>query len=294
MGWRDDGEVFVKRKNKIALAVGAVAALAACSGANIILEARTFAIGTWSCKVNNVTLTVGVKENGTALLRAPSGYEIPHTWKLVGTKLTIKGPKTARVSADFDLGKLDDGKISHTDTSKSETDNLIGGKDGSVSNVFWDFDEKIVSFEAESVAGVPSGTVYCRKVSDVGVLKPLPSTTTMPLPPALNSLKSVGAAIFYNATHDDHTPITSSIASWKKAFRDLPTTPLTEPLMKGLEITVVDEYGWTPVFKDGKVVDVEFKSIPTMFELTGENVAVCMKISEESRPLSLFDGACLS
>lgn len=289
----------MKRKNMIALAVAAVVAMAACGGVNLILKAREFAIGTWSCKVNGVTLAVGVKDNGTAVLRAPSGFEIPLTWKLEGTKLSVKGPKSkgpkgGRVSADFELDALDDGKISHTDTSEKGAGDLIGGKAGSVSNVTWDFDEKIVSFEAEGVPGVPTSTVYCHKTSGLVTLKPLPTTTTTEAPPGLNSLKDIGAALFWSATHDAKGPISPSIETWKQAFRELASTPSSAAFPKDLLVSVVDEFGWTPVFKNEKAVGADLKSVPTMIELAGAQVAVCMTTPEGSRPLSILDGACLS
>jgi hypothetical protein len=114
---------------------------------------------------------VGVKPDGTALYRGGSDTVYQLTWSLEGGQLRLSGPAGSDSSADIGIADLENGAISHTDTS-GEDGRFIGGEPGTLSNVKWDFEKRTVSFQSQADSFTPGDVVECRKTSDVVDLKP--------------------------------------------------------------------------------------------------------------------------
>ena len=166
----------LRNKKLLAAGVTSLAVLAACgSAASFLNKAQDFAMGTWECSSYDRPFTVGVKSDGTALLKGSEAvYKL--TWSLEGGKLTLNGPKGSDSSADIGVSDLENGMISHTDTS-GEDGRFIGGEDGALSNVKWDFEKRTVSFQsqADGGEGVLGDVTSCNKTSDTVTLTETPN-----------------------------------------------------------------------------------------------------------------------
>jgi hypothetical protein len=166
----------LRTKKLLASGVASLAVLAACGGAaSFLSKAQDFAMGTWECSSYGQPFTVGVKSDGTALFKgSETVYKL--TWSLEGGKLTLNGPQGSDSSAAIGVSDLESGAISHTDTS-GEDGRFIGGEDGALSNVKWDFEKRTVSFQskADGAAGVLGEVVSCNKTSDTVTLTETPN-----------------------------------------------------------------------------------------------------------------------
>jgi hypothetical protein len=165
-------------RNKMLLAAGvtSLAVLAACgSTASFLNKAQDFAMGTWECSSYGEPFTVGVKADGTALYKGGSANVYLLRWSLEGGKLSLNGPMGSDASADIGVSGLENGTISHTDTS-GEDGMFIGGEDGAMSNVKWDFEKRTVSFQsqADGGEGILGDVVSCNKTSDTVTLTETP------------------------------------------------------------------------------------------------------------------------
>lgn len=158
-------------KTKISV-LAAISLLAACSATAVSFmeRAQDFAMGTWTCSAYG-PFVVGVKPDGTALFQGESDTVYQLTWSLEGGELRLNGPAGSDSSADIGIADLENGAISHTDTS-GDDGTFIGGEPGTLSNVKWDFEKRTVSFQSQADSFTPGDVVECRKTSDVVDLKP--------------------------------------------------------------------------------------------------------------------------
>ena len=157
----------LSKKRSAALAVSSLSLLAACAGAASFMDrAYDFAMGTWECSTDTQPFTVGVNPDGTALYQGGSENVYQLTWNLEGGKLTLNSPAGSNQSADVNVADLENGTLTHTDTSAEGEGAFIGGEPGTVSNVKWDFEKRTVSFQSQADSVTPGDVVSCNKTSD--------------------------------------------------------------------------------------------------------------------------------
>jgi hypothetical protein len=149
---------ILSKKRSAALAVSSLSLLAACAGAASFMDR--------ACSTDTQPFTVGVNPDGTALYQGGSENVYQLTWNLEGGKLTLNSPAGSNQSADVNVADLENGTLTHTDTSAEGEGAFIGGEPGTVSNVKWDFEKRTVSFQSQADSVTPGDVVSCNKTSD--------------------------------------------------------------------------------------------------------------------------------
>ena len=160
-----------KKRMTITKISGLVASclLAACSATAISFmdRAQDFAMGTWECGPNTGMGSIGVKPDGTVLMKSPElealGFPFyKYEWRLENGELKISDP-TANGVGDLvvDVDNLEQGTI-----AEASVEELEWGPEMSISNVKWDFEKRTASFQGTDPDGNLGDVVECRKTSD--------------------------------------------------------------------------------------------------------------------------------
>lgn len=267
-----------------AAAAASLAVLGACAATtSFMAKAKDFAMGTWDCSLSERPFTVGVKPDGTALLKPEeSTFVSQFKWSLDGGKLSLEyfslDTEELNAASSFDVADLEQGLISNEGPSQG-VDSIIHGEKGSVSITKWDFDSRTVSFE-EKRDGYQTDVATCKKVSDTVTLK---ATTKADQDAAAAKAqrevsdwaKSVTSMVRLAASSagSGGAPTDKAIeAAWKKVLSE----PSSRPA--GSTVVFIDEDGFMqyPV-SNGELNETAF-SAPNHVDFVMENTRSCARV----------------
>jgi hypothetical protein len=282
---------ILSKKLFLGVSASSLLVLAACAGATSFMDrAHDFAMGTWKCSAESQPFTVGVKPDGTALFKGGSANVYQLTWRLDGGKLELNGPAGSDESADINVADLENGTLTHTDTSAEGAETFIGGADGALSSVKWDFEKRTVSFQADGGDGFLGDVVTCNKTSDEVTLTMAPVTdTTAELTRTAQNIEELvrlGAAF----TPGESTPDDAAVMQeWKKQLSRWANGD------EKLDVTFLGEGSVNYMLAQGVLNEDQFGDVlPDHVEFAQGDTRVCMTLAKDlTQKPTITSGECV-